>query len=163
VRHRLPNVPHDNSPLFPRGSIPVANCRLPQFSPHIGAAILAKKPWLRLLCPACQQQGAVDLRKVVRPADYPIAGLYDALTCTFGPCRGDGPRPVMLGLFAGRADPAAKPASESVNPANSPAATRRPSTMRLAAMSAGSRRTAPFSTLGDVSGEGVDVCFKLVN
>jgi len=137
--------------------------RLPQFSPHIGAAILAKKPWLRLLCPACQQQGAVDLRKVVRPADYPIAGLYDALTCTFGPCRGDGPRPVMLGLFAGRADPAAKPASESVNPANSPAATRRRSTMRLAAMSAGSRRTAPFSTLGDVSGEGVDVCFKLVN
>ena len=40
-------------------------------------------------------------------------GLYDALTCTFGPCRGDGPRPVMLGLFAGRADPLAKPASES--------------------------------------------------
>ena len=87
--------------------------RLPQFSPHIGAALLAQKPWLRLLCPAFQQQGAVDLRKVVRPADYPIAGLYDALTCTFGPCRGDGPRPVMLGLFAGRADPAAKPASES--------------------------------------------------
>ena len=87
--------------------------RLPQFSPHIGAAILAKKSWLRLLCPACQQQGAVDLRKMVRPADYPIDGLYDALTCTFGPCRGDGPRPVMLGLFASRADPAAKPASES--------------------------------------------------
>ena len=81
--------------------------RLPQFSPHIGAAILAKKSWLRLLCPACQQQGAVDLRKMVRPADYPIDGLYDALTCTFGPCRGDGPRPVMLGLFASRADPAA--------------------------------------------------------
>jgi hypothetical protein len=113
VRHRLPNVPHDNSPLFPRGSIPVANCRLPQFSPHIGAAILAKKPWLRLLCPACQQQGAVDLRRVVRPADYPIAGLYDALTCTFGPCRGDGPRPVMLGLFASRDAPLAKPSSES--------------------------------------------------
>ena len=71
--------------------------RLPQFAPHIGAAILAKKPWLRLLCPACQQQGAVDLRKVVRPADYPIDGLYDALTCTFGPCRGDGPRPVCSG------------------------------------------------------------------
>ena len=87
--------------------------RLPQFSPHIGAAILAKKSWLRLLCPVCQQQGAVDLRKMVRPADYPIDGLYDALTCTFGPCRGDGPRPVMLGLLASRADPAAKPESES--------------------------------------------------
>ena len=28
--------------------------RLPEFSPHIGAAILAKKSWLRLLCPVCQ-------------------------------------------------------------------------------------------------------------
>ena len=80
--------------------------------PHIGAAILAKKPWLRLLCPACQQQGPVDLRKVVRPADDHIAGLYDALTCTFGPCHGDGPRPAMRGLFAGRDAPLAKPASE---------------------------------------------------
>jgi hypothetical protein len=74
--------------------------RLPQFSPHIGAAILARKPWLRLQCPACGQQGEIDLRKVVRPASFPIDGLYDALRCTFGPCRGDGPRPVMLGLEA---------------------------------------------------------------
>ena len=72
--------------------------RLPQFSPHIGAAILARKPWLRLQCPACGQQGEIDLRKVVRPSSFPIDGLYDVLKCTFGPCRGDGPRPVMLGL-----------------------------------------------------------------
>src|SRR6478672_3719743 len=45
--------------------------RYPQFSPHIGAAILAGKPFLRLLCPACQQQGDVDLRKIVRPASFP--------------------------------------------------------------------------------------------
>ena len=74
--------------------------RYPQFSPHIGAAILAKKRWLRLQCPACGQQGEVDLRKVVRPSSFPIDGLYDALRCTFGPCRGDGPPPVMLGLAA---------------------------------------------------------------
>src|SRR5687767_14098277 len=76
--------------------------RYPQFCPHIGAAILAGKPFLRLLCPGCQQQGDVDLRKVVRPSSFPIDALYDALTCTFGLCRGDGPRPVMLGLFAYR-------------------------------------------------------------
>ncbi len=68
--------------------------RLPQFSPHIGAAILARKPWLRLKCPACGHE--IDLR----PSSFPIDGLYDALRCTFGPCRGDGPRPVMLGLAA---------------------------------------------------------------
>jgi len=50
------------------------------------------------LCPACGQQGEIDLRKVVRPASFPIDGLYDALKCTFGPCRGDGPPPTMLGL-----------------------------------------------------------------
>ena len=60
-----------------------------------------------LAVPGLSAARRVDLRAVVRPADYPIAGLYDALTCTFGPCRGDGPRPVMLGLFASRADPAA--------------------------------------------------------
>jgi hypothetical protein len=57
-----------------------ARRRYPQFSPHIGAAILASKPFLRLLCPACKQQGDVDLRTVVRPSDFPIDGLYDALT-----------------------------------------------------------------------------------
>jgi len=31
--------------------------RLPQLSPHIGAAILARKPWLRLQCLACGHQG----------------------------------------------------------------------------------------------------------
>lgn len=68
----------------------------PQFTPTIGAALLAKKPFLRLYCPGCQQHGDVDLRRIVRPADFPITGIYDALTCVTG-CRGDGPRPVSAG------------------------------------------------------------------
>ena len=85
-----------------------ARRRYPQFSPHVGAALLAGKPFLRLLCPACRTQGDVDLRQVVRPASFPIDGLTDALTCTFGLCRGDSPRPVMLGLFAHRDRPLAE-------------------------------------------------------
>ena len=78
--------------------------RLPQFSPHIGAAILAKKSWLQLYCPACQQQGAVDLRKMVRSADYPIDGRVRRAHMHIRPLPWrDGPRPVMLGLFASRA------------------------------------------------------------
>ena len=76
--------------------------RYPQFSPHIGAAIRAGKPFLRLLCPACRQHGEVDLRKVVRPDDFPIGAIYDAMVCTFGGCRGrgDNPPPIPVGLFA---------------------------------------------------------------
>src|SRR5690242_7571781 len=65
----------------------------PQFSPHIGAAIRAGKPWLRLFCPACRQFGDLDLRKVVRPPDTPIGAIYDVLVCTFGGCRGRGDNP----------------------------------------------------------------------
>jgi hypothetical protein len=74
----------------------------PQFSPHIGTAIRAGKPFLRLYCPACQQFGDLDLRNVVRPPDTPIGAIYDFLVCTFGGCRGrgDNPPPVPIGLFA---------------------------------------------------------------
>lgn len=74
----------------------------PQFSPHIGAALRARKPFLRLFCPACEQFGDVDLRKVVRPAETPIGAIYDVMVCTFGGCRGrgDAPPPVPVGLFA---------------------------------------------------------------
>lgn len=80
---------------------------LPQFSPHIGAAIRAGKPWLRLYCPACQQTGNLDLRKVVRPADTPIGAIYDVLVCTTGGCRGrgDNPPPQPIGLFAAPDNP----------------------------------------------------------
>lgn len=75
--------------------------RLPQFSPNIGAAVRAGKPVLRLVCPACRVQGEVDLRKVVRPRDFPIVSIYDALVCASGRCRGDSPPPEMIGLFPG--------------------------------------------------------------
>jgi hypothetical protein len=78
--------------------------QLPQFSPTIRAALRARKPFLRLLCPACRQQGEVDLRKVVRPPETLIMSIYDALVCTTG-CRGDSPRPHVIGLFAGRDNP----------------------------------------------------------
>jgi len=55
--------------------------RLPQFSPHIGTALLAGKPFLRLLCPACQQQGDVDLRKIVRPASYRLGSFRCPFKC----------------------------------------------------------------------------------
>jgi len=81
---------------------------LPQFCPTIGCAIRAGRPYLRLLCPACKQHGDVDLRRVVRPANFPIMGIYDALVCTVG-CGGrrDAPRPDVIGLFEGPDDPLA--------------------------------------------------------
>jgi hypothetical protein len=41
----------------------------------------------------------MDVHTVVRPADTPIGAIYDALVCTAG-CRGDGPAPETVGLFA---------------------------------------------------------------
>ena len=54
--------------------------RVPLFSPPLGAAFLARRPWLRLFCPGCQQQYEIDLRRIVRPSDFPIMGLRAALT-----------------------------------------------------------------------------------
>src|SRR5262245_47821295 len=60
----------------------------PPWSPTIEAALRARRPWLRLFYPGCQQQYELDLRRVVRPQDYPILGLRVALTCE-SMCRGD--------------------------------------------------------------------------
>jgi hypothetical protein len=62
----------------------------PQFSPTIGCAINAGKPWLRLHCPGCQQVYELDLTRIVRPRDYPIMALK--LTCESG-CRRQAPSP----------------------------------------------------------------------
>ena len=70
--------------------------RVPQFSPTIGAAINAGKPWLRLHCPGCRQVYEIDLRRIVRPREFPIAALQ--LTCESG-CRRQGPKPELVGLF----------------------------------------------------------------
>ena len=75
----------------------LANGRPPLFSPTIEAAVRARRPWLRLFCPGCQQQYEIDLRKIVRPQDFPIMGLRAAMVCE-SMCRGDGPEPQLLGL-----------------------------------------------------------------
>ncbi len=67
------------------------------WSPTIGAAILARQPWLRLYCPGCRQQHELDLRRLVRPCEFPITAL--SLRCESG-CRGQSPRPELLGLVA---------------------------------------------------------------
>ena len=42
-------------------------------------------------------QYEIDLRKIVRPADFPIMGLRAVMVCE-SMCRGDGPEPQLLGL-----------------------------------------------------------------
>ena len=51
----------------------------PQFSPTIGCAINAGMPWLRLHCPGCRQVYELDLRRVVRPRDFPNHGTATGL------------------------------------------------------------------------------------
>ena len=75
----------------------LANARQPLFSPTIEAALRARRPWLRLFCAGCQQQYEIDLRKIVRPQDFPIMGLRAAMVCE-SMCRGAGPEPQLLGL-----------------------------------------------------------------
>jgi hypothetical protein len=82
----------DAENIVARWNAELAADQAPQFSPTIQAALRAERPFLRLLCPGCLQYGHVDLRKIVRPADYPIMGIYDALRC-HGGCRGNGPAP----------------------------------------------------------------------
>jgi hypothetical protein len=74
----------------------------PQFSPTIGCAINAGMPWLRPHCPGCRQVYEVDLRRIVRPRDFPIMAL--PLTCESG-CRRQGPKPDLLGLFTASEHP----------------------------------------------------------
>lgn len=69
----------------------------PLVSPTIEAAVRARRPWLRLYCAGCRQQYEIDLRKIVRPPDFPIMGLRAAMVCE-SMCRGDGPEPQLLGL-----------------------------------------------------------------
>jgi hypothetical protein len=80
-------------------NVALAADRVPLFSPTLGAAFLAKRPWLRLFCPGCRQEYEIDLRKIVRSPDFPIMGLRAALTCE-SMCRGEGPVPKLLGLHA---------------------------------------------------------------
>jgi hypothetical protein len=69
--------------------------RLPQFSPTLEAAFRARRPWLNMFCGGCQQRHEIDLRRIVRPKDFPIMALRAALVCEM--CRG-GPEPSLVGL-----------------------------------------------------------------
>ena len=75
----------------------LADEKRPLFSPTLEAAFRARRPWLRLYCVGCQQQYEIDLRKIVRPQDFPIMAVRGALVCE-SMCRGDGPAPQLLGL-----------------------------------------------------------------
>jgi hypothetical protein len=78
-----------------RWNADLAADEVPQFSPTIGAAVHARRSWLRVLCPGCRQVYELDLRRVVRSADFPVSGLM--LTCESG-CLGQGPKPKLLAL-----------------------------------------------------------------
>ena len=81
----------------------------PQFSPTIGCAINTGMPWLRLHCPGCQQTTDLDLRRIVRPRNYPIMALK--LTCE-AMCRGQAPKPQLIGLFASPDIPVSRASGE---------------------------------------------------
>ena len=83
--------------IVDRWNSELADGKRPQFSPTLEAAFRARRPWLRVYCPGCQMENDVDLRRIVRPQDFPIVGLRAALVCETL-CRGQGPVPVLRGL-----------------------------------------------------------------
>jgi hypothetical protein len=48
---------------------------------RIVAAIAAGHPWMTFLCPACQQIGEIDLRKIDRHPNATIESLILSLSC----------------------------------------------------------------------------------
>jgi hypothetical protein len=84
--------------------------KLPQFSPTLEASFRARRPWLNIFCGGCQQQHEIDLRRIVRPKDFPIMALRAALVCER--CRG-GLEPRLLSLEVHPYDRGRGMASES--------------------------------------------------
>jgi len=66
------------------------------FFPTIAAALVAKRPWLTVQCPACLQIAEVDLRRLDRHRDASIQSLIPALSCTR--CRPNPPFARLLRL-----------------------------------------------------------------
>ena len=85
--------------IVDKWNVELAAGKRPQFSPTLEAAFRARRPWLRLHCPGCDQVYEIDLRKIVRPQDFPIMALRAALVCE-SICRGQGPQPRLLALAA---------------------------------------------------------------
>jgi hypothetical protein len=65
------------------------------FHLRIGGAIAADHPWLMFVCPACQQIGEIDLRKLDRHPNATIESLVLLLRCRR--CR---PNPPFVKLLA---------------------------------------------------------------
>jgi hypothetical protein len=66
------------------------------FHLRIGAAIAAGHPWLMFLCPACQQIGEIDLRRLDRHRGATIESLILSLRCRR--CQPNPPFVKLLGL-----------------------------------------------------------------
>jgi len=67
----------------------------PLFTPTIGAAIRAGRPWLSFQCPACQMIGDVDVRTLDRHPGGSIESLVPHLDCPRCP---KGPFVRLIGL-----------------------------------------------------------------
>jgi hypothetical protein len=63
---------------------------------RIGAAIAAGHPWMTFLCPACQQIGGIDLRKIDRHPNATIESPILSLSCRR--CHPNPPFVKLLGL-----------------------------------------------------------------
>ena len=66
------------------------------FYPTIGAAIAARRYFLICECPACEQRGCVDLRKIDRHRGASIESLIPVLSCR--ECRPHAPFAKIIGL-----------------------------------------------------------------
>jgi hypothetical protein len=51
------------------------------FYPTVGTALVTGCPWLHVCCPACQQMGETDLRKIDIHPNASIATVVRAMSC----------------------------------------------------------------------------------
>lgn len=68
------------------------------FSPMIGAALIAGKPYLWVRCPGCRATQAIDLRTLDRHRDTMLTSLIPALSCRS--CRPHAQFAALVGVSA---------------------------------------------------------------
>jgi hypothetical protein len=68
------------------------------WSPTIGCAVVAERPWLDVYCPGCRTSRAVDMRTVERNPLATVNSLMLDLRCSL--CLGGSPIAVLRGLRA---------------------------------------------------------------
>jgi len=69
-----------------------------RFHLTIGAAVIAGRPWLAFVCPACRVIGEVDLRTLDRHPAATVESLIPSVSCRR--CRPNPPCAKLLGLSA---------------------------------------------------------------